>query len=218
MSERKFNHEVAKKVVEAVREAMGVSNEIDPGRTRHNPNLPDIIKQTASWEVDPKDLEKFESVIDLLVCAIFGVDCDGDRALQWAFVNKKTEETILPHFRVPRVKYDERSEDKYWEQVYAMQANLTSLQKALDTSMRIFNEEREKNKRKRIRKSRAKGCTDCKETGWVRATYEEQQAYESKRISNERFLPTGRIDCPKCQQPALIEKNKQEEDEQDDEY
>lgn len=217
MTERKFNVELAKKVVAAVREAMNSSEEIDPGYTRKNPNLPEVIKQTYSWEVDPKELERFETVIDLLVCSLFGVDCDGDRSLNWLFVNRKTDDTPLPFLRVPRVKHDERNEDKYWQQVYSLQGNLAAIQKQLDTSIRIYHEEREKNQRKRIRKQRAKGCDECKETGWTRVTYDEQKAYEAKRISNERFLPTGRIDCPKCQQPALIEKTKQDELE-DDEY
>lgn len=136
-----FNPELAKKVVDAVREAMQVSDEIDPGYTRHAPKLPDIIKQTEGWEVDPKELERFETVIDLLVCSIFGIDCDGDRSLKWAFVNRKTEETIIPHFRVPRTRFGD-SEEKQWEQLTAIHANLKTWQTAYDQALKSYEFDR----------------------------------------------------------------------------
>lgn len=142
-----FNKEAAKKVVDSVREAMAVSVDIDPGYTRHAPNLPEIIKQTEGWEVDLKDLEKFETVIRLLVCSIFGVDCDGDRALNWVFVSRKDEETILPSFAVPRVRHGD-PEEKHWQQLSLIHANLKQWQTAYDTALRIYEFERQRTKRK----------------------------------------------------------------------
>ena len=117
-----FNVEAAKKVVEAVREAMKVSEDIDPGYTRHAPSLPEPIKQSYRWEVDAAELDKFEAVVDLLVCSIFGLDCDGDRSLNWVFVNKTADETVLPSFVVPRVSFDERNEEKYLGAIDGCQA------------------------------------------------------------------------------------------------
>src|SRR5438128_2080638 len=131
-SGRKFNAEAAQKVVDAVREAMKVAKSIDPGYTRHNPKLPAIIKQTEGWEVDEKELRQFGTVIDLLVCAIFGIDGDGDRSLLWLFVNRSTEETRLPIMAIPRIDTDEQDEDKYLEQIMAIQTNLHAIQSDLD--------------------------------------------------------------------------------------
>jgi len=154
-----FNAEAAKKVVDAVLEAMAVSADIDPGYTRHAPKLPDIIKQTEGWEVDLKELEKFEKVIKLLVCSIFGIDCDGDRSLNWVFVSRKDEETILPSFVVPRVRHGD-SEEKHWQQLTAIHANLKQWQTAYDTSLRIYEFERMHNKRKETQDE----CGTAKET------------------------------------------------------
>jgi hypothetical protein len=201
----KFNKEAAQKVVDAVREAMKVSKQLDPGRTRHNPNNPSIIKQTECWEVNEKELRQFERVIDLLVCAIFGIDCDGDRSLQWLFVNRATEETRLPFMTVPRVDIEERDEDKYLEQIMAIQANLHAMQEDLERAFRMFQSERHQNKERREREERAKGCDVCKETGFVRCTSEEHEKYIKQRefSSRRHHLRVGRIDCPKCQQPAI---------------
>lgn len=144
-----FNAEAAKKIVDAFQEAMQVSEEIDPGYTRHASNLPAIIKQTEGWEVDPKKLEKFESVIRLLVCSIFGIDCDGDKALNWVFVNRKDEETILPHLSIPRVRHGD-PEEKHWQQLTAIHANLRQWQTAYETALRIYEFERQRNQKKAI--------------------------------------------------------------------
>lgn len=205
----KFNLQAAKAVVEAVREAMKVADQIEPGYTRHASKLPSIIKQTSGWEVDPKELAQFEKVVDLLICSIFGVDGDGDRSIKYLFVDRKRDATVLPSFKVPNVRCMSNDEDKLWAALWAAEANLSIAQEQFNREFRIFHNARQDNAVRRNRINRAKACDNCKRTGFVRIGYKEAEAWhDDESVSTKVALwrrrhtdgpPTGHIDCPKCQ-------------------
>jgi len=160
----------AERLLVAIREALPHVDEIY--ETVNNwvagEDPPPLLKQNSSWReaVDPTTLEQFRTLTAFLTQALFGVDCDNDRAVQFAFVDRSREENFLPHWRIPLVDDVDGDLDKRYRQWELAQNIVDQAKSRADSMKRMLDEDIKKIVQRESRLQRAQDCEECKERGW----------------------------------------------------
>jgi hypothetical protein len=140
---------------------------------------PPLLKSSDSYRkaVDPETLAQFRTLTSFLTDALFGVDCDNDHAVRFAFVDQGRELNLLPFWRITKAdEYDDPLEDRYrqWE---LTQNVADSVQTKADSMKRVLDEDmKEIIKRDAVRRA-AQDCYDCKGKGWVEASEQDIEGF-----------------------------------------
>lgn len=200
---KKFKNKEAEALVATIRSAMEQADHYDLGWTTRHVDLPKCIPMDhGKWTVDPKQLERFETIVHLLVCALFGVDSDGDSPIKFVFIDRTRESTQLPIMSVRQLELGERNENKIMGALVAAQANAQAAAKDADRLLGQLERALRKNTLDRAIRKAAEGHEPCKQSGFVRVSYDESEKWMEGNPRYRHEMPTGRIFC-ECQKARL---------------
>lgn len=165
---------------------------------------PPLCKSTDSWEVDPEEFDNFVKLIHFLNYAIFGVDCDGDRAVYFRFVNRSEESTLLPSWEVPSVSRLKKSSMKeVYEALVSARRNAREAQRMVEQMEGEFEWHLKRQFIYEERISLAKGCDFCKGKGYIKLPSDDfmKLSYKERdRYHVSLGLPFRCIPCNGCQE------------------
>lgn len=173
--------EAAKKLLAAVEEALPLADEI----YKHTNDWvagedpPALLKFSGSYReaVDPETLEKFRTLTAFLTDALFGVDCDNDHAVRFAFVDQGREENLLPFRRVARVDSYEDSLEKRFHHWKGIQDIADTAQSKADREKEFLDGDIKKLVMLDALRRAAVECETCEGKGWIKTTEEALEGY-----------------------------------------
>jgi hypothetical protein len=140
---------------------------------------PPLLKFSGSYQeaVDTKTLEQFKTLVAFMTDAVFGVDCDHDSAVRFAFVDQGREENLLPFWRIKRVDDVDGSLEDRLRQMELMQNVADSAQAKADHMKKFLDEDIKAVVRREALHRAAKECEPCKGKGWVKATKKDIEGF-----------------------------------------